>query len=260
MKEEIVNMLAKELDINQDKVDNLLEKPPKDEMGDYAFPCFSFNNPIEFADKLVKKLRKSLPSSLQGIEAKSGYVNFFIDKKKLANKVLKDEFYINKDGKKVVIEFPSPNTNKPLHIGHLRNIAIGDALSNILSYMGKKVNKTNLYNDRGILICKSMLGYEKFGKGRNPSSEKKKPDHFVGDFYKKFNMAVKELPKLEEDAKDLLVKWEAGDPSVLRLWRKMNNWVYKGFEETFRKFSFNFEARNYYESRIYDKGRQIVEN
>lgn len=174
----------------------------------------------------------------------------------------------------VMIEYSSPNTNKPLHLGHVRNNLLGNALANIVMANGNKVVKTNIVNDRGIHICKSMLAWQKYGAGETPESSGKKGDHLVGDYYVAFDKHYKaEVAALMEkgmskeeaeaasplmnEAREMLVKWEAGDPEVRALWEKMNNWVYAGFDETYRKMGVSFD-KIYYESDTYLEGREKV--
>ena len=174
----------------------------------------------------------------------------------------------------VVIEYSSPNTNKPLHLGHIRNNLLGFSLANILLASGKKVIKVNLINDRGIHICKSMLAYELFGEGKTPQTENQKGDHFVGDFYvlfeKEYRKQVADLianGKTKEEAEkvaellcsaqEMLRKWEAGDTKVKNLWQKMNNWVYEGFHKTYQRLGVNFD-KFYYESQTYMLGKDEV--
>ncbi|MBW3023028.1 arginine--tRNA ligase, partial [Candidatus Woesearchaeota archaeon] len=145
---------------------------------------------------------------------------------------------------------------KPQHIGHVRNNLLGMSISKILDFAGYRAVKANIINDRGMHICKSMLMYKLFGKNKEPD---KKPDHFVGDFYVMFNKKVKTKPELEKEVYDMLKKWEEGDKETLALWRKMNNWVYKGFEETYENLGVKFDT-TYYESQIYKKGKKIVED
>jgi len=174
----------------------------------------------------------------------------------------------------VVIEYSSPNTNKPLHLGHIRNNLLGFSLANILLASGKKVIKVNLINDRGIHICKSMLAYELFGEGKTPQTENQKGDHYVGDFYvlfeKEYRKQVADLiatGKTKEEAEkvaellcsaqEMLRKWEAGDTKVKNLWQKMNNWVYEGFHKTYQRLGVNFD-KFYYESQTYMLGKDEV--
>ena len=182
----------------------------------------------------------------------------------------------------VMIEYSSPNTNKPLHLGHVRNNLLGNALANIVAANGNKVVKTNIVNDRGIHICKSMLAWKKYGNGETPETSGKKGDHLVGDYYVSFDKHYKaELSELMagftaqgmsddeakakaeaasplmQEAREMLVKWEAGDPEVRGLWEMMNNWVYAGFDETYKKMGVSFD-KIYYESNTYLEGKEKV--
>lgn len=174
----------------------------------------------------------------------------------------------------VMIEYSSPNTNKPLHLGHIRNNLLGFALSNIIAANGNKVVKTNIVNDRGIHICKSMLAWQKWGNGETPASSGKKGDHLIGDYYVAFDKHYKaELAELmakgmsKEDAeaasplmaeaREMLVKWEAGDKEVRALWEQMNGWVYEGFDETYKRLGVDFD-KIYYESDTYLVGKETV--
>jgi arginyl-tRNA synthetase len=176
---------------------------------------------------------------------------------------------------KVMVEYSSPNTNKPLHLGHLRNNFLGYSISCILEANGYEVIKANLVNDRGIHICKSMVAWLHYGNGSTPESASTKGDHFVGDYYVKFNdaykqqveqlmaegkdkaMAEREAPIMKE-AQQLLIKWEQGDPDVRELWARMNAWVYAGFDETYQRMGVSFD-KFYYESQTYLLGKHIVE-
>ena len=182
----------------------------------------------------------------------------------------------------VMIEYSSPNTNKPLHLGHVRNNLLGYSLSKIMKANGNQIVKTNIVNDRGIHICKSMLAWKKYGNGETPETSGKKGDHLVGDYYvsfdKHYKAEVKELmakftaqgmsddeakakaeaeSPLMQEAREMLVKWEAGDPEVRALWEMMNNWVYAGFDETYRKMGVGFD-KIYYESNTYLEGKEKV--
>jgi len=265
MKNIVADLIAKNVEWEKKAVLALIEVPPRLEMGDFAFPCFGLakemkKSPVEIAKDLASKIK------FEGrVEAAGAYVNFFIDKKKFALGVLarvRDEGFgavdLNK-GKRVGIEFPSPNTNKPLHVGHLRNMAIGGAVSNLVRNSGAEVFHLNLFNDRGILISKSMVGYERFGEGKSPEDLGVKGDKFVGDLYIKFSRESKENPELEELAKEKLRLWEAGDAETLKLWGKMNDWVYGGMQVTFDKFGLGKFDKVYYESKMYKEGRELVE-
>jgi arginyl-tRNA synthetase len=160
--------------------------------------------------------------------------------------------------KRAMVEYLSPNTNKPLHLGHLRNGALGMAIANMLEATGHWVVKANLINDRGVHICKSMLAWQRWGQGATPESEGIKGDHFVGNYYVRYAREVEEDPALENQVQQLLQKWEAGDPDVVKLWKKMNGWVYEGFAETYRQFGLEFDTY-YYESDTYKLGKDIIQ-
>ena len=181
----------------------------------------------------------------------------------------------NEQSPLVMIEYSSPNTNKPLHLGHVRNNLLGWSLAQIMQANGNRVVKTNIVNDRGIHICKSMLAWQKWGNGETPESSGKKGDHLIGDYYVAFDkhyreeikqlvaqgmdeeQAKQEAPLIKE-AHEMLVKWEQGDPEVRALWEKMNSWVYAGFDETYRRMGVSFD-KIYYESQTYLKGKAKVE-
>jgi len=256
------------LKIKPEDIASKIEIPPSAEMGDFAFPCFFLSpllkqSPGEIAMEVRAKI--GTQKDFSDIQTMGPYINFFFDRKELASETVsrilseKDKFGSSQSGKntRTVIEFPSPNTNKPLHLGHLRNMSLGESVSRILEYNGNNVIRTNVYNDRGVHICKSMLAYEKFGKDKTPESEKKKSDHLVGDFYVKFSEEAKKDPALETEAQEMLRKWEAGDPEVIELWKKMNSWVIEGIEETFRTFGLRFD-KTYYESKLYKNGKEEI--
>ena len=257
----IIKSIAKGLKQKEGEIDNLLEIPPDSKLGDYAFPCFKFasklkKKPGDVALDLSKKLKFDF---VDKIEVKGPYLNFFLKSEALVESVLKDvlskkrKYGSSKKGKeKIMIEFPAPNTNKPLHLGHLRNMFLGQAMSNIFTFLGHKVFPVNLNNDRGVHICKSMWAYQKFGKGKNPD---KKSDHFVGDFYVMYNKRANE--KSEKEIQEMLKKWEDEDKDVRNLWKKMNKWAFVGFDETYKKLGVKF-AKVYNESEFYDKGKDIV--
>ena len=175
-----------------------------------------------------------------------------------------------------LVEFSSPNTNKPLHLGHIRNIVLGDSVSRIIEATGKNVKRVQIINDRGIHICKSMLAWQTFGNGETPEKANMKGDHLVGKYYVKFNQEYnKELAelrgqgysedecinksRLNKEAKELLLRWESNDSEVIKLWSQMNNWVYAGFNETYKKLGVTFD-KNYYESETYLLGKDLIED
>lgn len=264
MRDIVVDFVSKQTGLKKEEVENFLEVPPTQDLGDFAFPCYVLakqekKSPLLISEKLTEKLRKKLPKEITNVDFKSAYVNFFIDKKVFADGVLKKKLIVKLDNKKIGIEYPSPNTNKPLHVGHLRNMALGDSVARVCNFVGNNVSHLNLFNDRGILISKSMVGYEKYGKNQTPKDVGKEGDVFVGDFYVKFSKESKENIELEELAKEKLRLWESKDKEVLALWKKMNSWAYSGIEKTFKKFGLLKIDKTYYESDIYEKGKEIVE-
>jgi len=235
-------------------------------------------NPVMIGEQIGQYLLDNV-DLVKGFNVVKGFLNIEIDDIYYLNffQSIKDNtdfgFSELKDNKAVMVEYSSPNTNKPLHLGHVRNVLLGYSVAEILKASGKKVYKTQIINDRGIHICKSMLTYKRFGKGEEPS-ENLKGDKLVGNYYVKFDQVYKaEISELiakgesEEDAKknapilleaqDMLIKWEAGDKDVVALWKKMNGWVYKGFEETYKNIGVDFDTY-YYESETYLLGKTFV--
>ncbi len=245
----------------------MLEQPPNKEMGDLAFPAFKLagifrKSPKDIALELAGKIK--LENGIKKAVAAGPYVNFFVDEDFLAKGTLKapkDKLfgYTKKNAKKVfVLEYSQPNTNKPLHIGHLRNNAIGMSVANLLEMTGAKVVKADLFNDRGIHICQSMLAYKKWGNNSTPEKEKIKSDHFVGKFYVMYHQKEKEMPELKDELSEMLLKWEKGDKETKELWKKMNKWAEQGFMQTYKEFGSEFDIR-FRESQIYKKAKPIVE-
>ncbi len=240
--------------------------------GDFTFVTFPFtkilkDNPKNIAEKLGIYLMNTC-DIIEKYNVVNGFLNIIINDKIWIKTLLELDFIPDKRENKnlVLVEFPSPNTNKPLHLGHLRNMFLGDSISNILEYTGNSVKRINLVNDRGIHICKSMLAYKKFGNGTTPEKAKIKGDHFVGKYYVKFEQELKKqkniYPNLEScplsiEANEMLQKWEQGDKEIIELWKTMNKWVYEGFDTTFKKLNINFD-KTYYESELYLLGKDIV--
>lgn len=254
-----MKLLVKETKRSPEEITKMLAVPPDPTLGDYAFPCFTLGkNPKQAAEQLQRKI--TLPKYLSKIVVAGPYLNFFLNKDFLADKVLiavrqeKKKYGAGNLKKKMVVEFCGPNTNKPLHLGHLRNMALGDALVRILKFQGNKVHPVNIVNDRGIHICQSMLAYQKWGKGKVPD---KKGDHFVGDYYVLFAQKSKDNEELQHKAQELLLKWEQGDKPTLALWKKMTKWVLDGFSQTYRRFGISFE-KQYFESQYYEQAKDIV--
>ncbi|MCU0613957.1 MAG: arginine--tRNA ligase [Desulfobacterales bacterium] len=242
--------------------------PPGFEMGDFACGCFPMakqyrRSPNDIAQKIVKNVNYS--KLLQKVEASGPYINI-----KVSNAVLFDEICSDiiikqenfcalntGDKKRVMVEYLSPNTNKPLHLGHLRNGALGMAITNLFEAAGHHVVKANLINNRGVHICKSMLAWKRWGNGATPESERIKGDHFVGRWYVRYSQEAEKDPHLETEVQEMLQQWEAGDPEIVKLWKMMNEWVYDGFSETYEKFGLKFDAF-YYESDTYKLGKDII--
>ena len=246
----------------------------------FPFLRISKKAPEATGEELGEYLVKN-ESSVSEFNVIKGFLNLTISTSSwvgLLNTIHSDDNYGIKtagpDSKLVMIEYSSPNTNKPLHLGHIRNNLLGYSLANIMEANGYKVVKTNIVNDRGVHICKSMLAWQKYGEGETPESSGKKGDHLVGDYYVAFDQHYKaELKKLQEggmsleeaeasselmkEVREMLVKWEANDPEVRQLWATMNGWVYDGFDVTYKKLGVDFD-KIYYESETYIEGRDKV--
>jgi len=247
--------------------ESIIEVPPDPLLGDYAFPCFVLSKrlkkaPAQIAEYLTGKIKPD--EMIAEVKSFGPYLNFFVNKALMAGNVLEESKKAgNKyghsgkgDGKTIVIEYPGPNTNKPLHLGHMRNMALGLSMSNILKSQGYEVKIVNINNDRGIHICKSMLAYKKWGMGKTPESEERKSDHFVGDYYVMFSKKADEA--LEQESKEMLLKWEKGDKEIRELWQKMNTWAFSGFKQTYKRFGLSEFDKEYYESETYEGGKKMV--
>ncbi len=266
MKNEIIQILHKELSefFTLEDLTRVIETPPNDEMGDFALPCFSLakqfrKSPNLIAQDLAERF-KSYPE-FANLQAVGGYLNIFLEAEWVINQVLEQalqsDYGRGHSRTQTVVEYCSPNTNKPLHLGHLRNMAIGESTARILAYGGQEVFKTCIFNDRGVHICKSMLSYQDFANGQRPEELGIKSDHFVGDYYVKFAQQAKIDTNYEDKALQMLEKWEAGNPQVVSLWQQMNEWAFSGFKETFRLFGTSFD-KEYYESKIFKNGKEII--
>ena len=270
-----------------------LQKTKKEFEGHLTLVVFPFlkmskKGPEQTAQEIGEYLKANDPA-VAAFNVIKGFLNLTIASAtwiELLNEIQADEQYglvqVTDASPLVMIEYSSPNTNKPLHLGHVRNNLLGNALANIVAANGNKVVKKNFLNDRGIHICKSMLAWKKYGNGETPETSGKKGDHLVGDYYvsfdKHYKAEVKELmakftaqgmnddeakakaeaeSPLMQEAREMLVKWEAGDPEVRGLWEMMNNWVYAGFDETYKKMGVSFD-KIYYESNTYLEGKEKV--
>ena len=270
-----------------------LQKTKKEFKGHLTLVVFPFlrmskKSPEQTAQEIGEYLLRNEPAVAE-FNVIKGFLNLtvacscWID---LLNSINKQPAYgiipVTEQSPLVMIEYSSPNTNKPLHLGHVRNNLLGYSLSKIMKANGNQIVKTNIVNDRGIHICKSMLAWKKYGNGETPETSGKKGDHLVGDYYvsfdKHYKAEVKELmtefaaqgmsedeakakaeaaSPLMQEAREMLVKWEAGDPEIRGLWEMMNNWVYAGFDETYRKMGVSFD-KIYYESNTYLEGKEKV--
>jgi len=271
-------------DVTVDKIE--FQTTRKEFEGDITMVIFPLlkvikSNPVELGNKIGNYLVENLPEVsrfnvvsgfLNIVIADSYYLNFF-------NEIRDNQKFgyvtPNPEDKAIMVEYSSPNTNKPLHLGHVRNNLLGYSVAEIIKASGKKVYKTQIINDRGIHICKSMLAWQKFGNGETPESSNLKGDKLVGKYYVEFDKAYKgeinqliETGKTEEEAKkqapiiieaqEMLKKWESGDEEVISLWKMMNQWVYDGFATTYTNLGVNFD-KYYYESNTYLLGKDVVQ-
>lgn len=300
---------------NEQNLVNFIKEANKNVDADYAINCFTLRRYFNKDGNDIANYLKNLftpdiishNNFIQSVTAVGSYLNFKINKNILAEEsimqIFKDfdifarsVFKSKEKTKKIVIEYPSPNTNKPLHLGHVRNMLLGQALSNLNKYLGNEVFQVNLLNDRGVHICKSMWAYKNFGQNLTPESVNRKSDFFVGDYYIKYSqeedklkkkikdkltlleneqakpeseqnkaliatiqeeISNSEFGKLENEIKNMLLAWENNDPNIRSLWKLMNTWAENGFNETFKLFKIKHD-KTYKESEIYDKGKEIV--
>ena len=248
----------------------------------FPFLKISRKKPEDTAQELGEYLLSNVPEIISRFNVIKGFLNLSINPMQwiaLLQEITSNPQFgfvpVTEQSPLVMIEYSSPNTNKPLHLGHVRNNLLGWALANVMRANGNKVVKTNIVNDRGIHICKSMLAWQKWGNGETPESSGKKGDHLIGDYYvafdKHYRQEVKELMEqgmdeekakqeapLIKEAHEMLVKWEQNDPEVRELWKRMNEWVYAGFDETYKALGVSFD-KIYYESDTYLEGREKVE-
>lgn len=248
-----------------------IEYPPQSKLGDYAVPCFLLAKKLKKSPPEVSKILagKISPVGLIKKTVSAGpYLNFFVNQQNFSQLVLteiakaKNKYGKAKIGKgrRVMIEYFSPNTNKPLTIGHVRNICLGGSLARLMKFIGYKVIESTLYNDRGIAVAKAMVGYQKWGNEQTPKSAKIKSDHFVGNFYTKFCREEKKDPNLEFEAKQVLRAWENDKEKTKKIWQKLMIWVLKGFKQTLSKLKAGDFNEEYYESEYYTEGKDIIED
>ena len=263
--------------------------PPKPEMGDYATNVAMVlakqvgQSPAAVAEVLIAKISDfrfqisdspedkefssfNLQSAISNLQFLGGFINFTITSevwfKEVVEEIEKSEnsYGVSKvvNPEKIMVEYLSPNTNKPLHLGHLRNGVTGVATINTLKAQGHEVTRVGIINDRGVHISKAMLAYERWGNGATPESTGKKPDHFVGDWYVRFAQEAAKDPALEMQAQEMLQKWEAGDIEIRRLWKTIRDWVIAGWKPTEETLGFSYD-KVYFESDVFQLGKDIVE-
>ena len=235
--------------------------------GDYTllvFPLLKFTRkgPEQSCDEIGGYLVDNCPE-ISLFNTVKGFLNLSLSKtfwtENLQEAATKDfSAPLPSTGKRIMVEFSSPNTNKPLHLGHVRNNLLGASVSNLLKAAGNEVIKTTLVNDRGVHICKSMYAWQQRFNGATPASSGKKGDHLVGDCYVEFAKMEKEDPSVMEKVHEMLVKWEEGDPEVRKLWEMMNSWVFEGFEQTYKALGITFD-KTYYEHDTYLLGKELVQ-
>ena len=272
------------IEVSPDTV--VLQATKKEFVGDYTVVVFPYvkqarKSPEQVANELGAAVKEAV-AEVADFNVIKGFLNFSVDDaywvRFVSDEAADPDFGITKpnlSASPVVVEYSSPNTNKPLHLGHIRNNLLGWSVSELLAANGANVKKVNLVNDRGIHICKSMLAWLRYGNGETPESSGMKGDHLVGKYYVEFDKHYKEeVSQLtaqgmdEEEAKkqaplmveaqQMLKRWEAGDPEIRDLWTKMNGWVYAGFDETYRKMGVGFD-KIYYESNTYLLGKELVQ-
>lgn len=242
--------------------------PPNTDLGHFAVACFSLakqfrTSPAEIAKKLAENML--LDDVLQKVTATGPYLNLTLSPGilfgEIGSEILAADSSFGESStgrnKRVMVEYLSPNTNKPLHLGHLRNGALGMSVAKLYGTTGHRVVRANLINDRGVHICKSMLAWQRWGDGSTPESVGKKGDHFVGDWYVRFAQEADKDGDLENQVQQLLLQWEAGDRETVDLWKTMNSWVYDGFSQTYRNFGLEFDVF-YYESDTYKLGKDAI--
>ena len=284
LKDDIKDIISFKYGIDKNIIE--FQKTRKEFEGDLTLVVFPLirifkKSPEEICNEIGYLLSKNI-MFISSFNVIKGFLNIELNNNFWIESIIKisktKNYGITKKNNKsdtTLVEFSSPNTNKPLHLGHIRNIVLGDSVSRIIEATGKNVKRVQIINDRGIHICKSMLAWQTFGNGETPEKANMKGDHLVGKYYVKFNQEYnKELAELRkkgcsEDecinksrlntkAKELLLRWESNDSEVIKLWSQMNNWVYAGFNETYKKLGITFD-KNYYESETYLLGKDLIE-
>ena len=241
-----------------------LRRPPQSNLGDFALNCGPMAKAVgRPATNIALQIAQALDnqSPIATATATGPFVNLKLEPNALFGAAVQTANARQAAGPKsdrIMVEYVSPNTNKPLHLGHLRNATLGSSLANILEAAGHKVVRACLVNDRGVHICKSMLAWQMFANDATPESTGQKGDHFVGDWYVRYAKEVENDPALEQQTTNMLLQWEQGDPEIMALWTMMNEWVYTGFAQTYARFGYRFD-RTYFESELYQLGKDLVQ-
>ena len=265
LRELIAEKISKASGVNQELVEKLVFFPEKKEFGDASVKCFALasilkKKPEEAAAELAKKLNGK--KEFKEVTAVNAFCNIWFSDAFLFEN-LKEVYEkgispLKKEKKKIMVEFSQPNPNKPMHLGHLRNDFLGMSISKTKSFLGNRVIKVNLINDRGIHICQMMTAYKNYGNNETPESTKMKGDHFIGKYYVLFQKKVKEKPELNDEAHKMLEDWEKGDKKVRELWKKLVSFAVAGFNETYELIGSEFDEW-FYESNYYDKAKPLID-
>ena len=249
-----------------------IDYPPELALGHFTVPCFALAKtlgeaPAALAARIAGAALPKNANLISRAQAAGPYVNYFVQPDAFAALALPqiDEegagygsANIGK-GKTILVEYFSPNTNKPMTVGHVRNVCLGWSLSQLFRALGFAVVENVIYNNRGIAICKANVAYQKWGHGQTPASAGMKPDHFVGQFYVRFGAELPTHPELEQEAQECLRQWEAGDRAVRRIWGQLNDWTMEGFTQTLHRLGVDHPKEQYFEHEIYQHGKEIVD-
>ncbi len=262
MQQQVIDYLSKHW--SADNASKIIFSPvPKGQNGDLAMQFFALTkalkqSPIEIGAAVADALKGF--DLVEKTEMSGPYLNLFFSQSAFFENVFKTPLKTNSlQGQRVVFEFSGPNTNKPLHLGHMRNHALGISVTNLMETAGAEMHRVNIINDRGVHICKSMLAYQRWGQGETPASTGEKGDEFVGRYYVKFDQEAKKDESLNAEVQTMLQQWEAGEPEIRAIWEKMNNWTLSGHQKTYDRQGVQFE-RSYKESDYYLEGKAIAQD
>lgn len=304
LQNQVATSIAELYQVHLEADEVVVNHTKKEFEGDFTIVTFPLakklkNNPAVIAEELGEKLTEN-SASINAFNVTGGFLNLSLELgfwHKIFNELVQNEYPLPKVDRKIMIEYSSPNTNKPLHLGHIRNILLGWSCAKMYEFIGYDVIKTQVVNDRGIAICKSMLAWQKYGQGETPTSSNLKGDHFIGNYYVLFNQKLAEeyqlwqqtetaqklytanqeehadessffksyanlyfnnYSALGQEVRDLLILWEKGDTETIDLWKKMNGWVYEGFNQTYQQLGVEFDV-SYYESETYLLGKESID-